>query len=280
LSGFLSLVGGELLKIRRQPANWPLPLIGLATVALVALLSSGGGGRPTGDPDGIARAVLDPLTVTLQVGVGIPLLMLSVRVVGQEYQLGTVRILIGRGTGRVRLLLAKLAALGFVAAAAGAVTAALVAGALWLVEPEAIQAAAAHAPALGRDIGPNLLAVVLSLAACVLLGVFVASLGRSVVFGLALALVWFPIENVGLLVLPALTVISRQELWQNLTPYLLGGNLNTMVQALEPWRRTVVFLAAPEPQVDGAHALLVVGAYLGAFLLFSFVLSWRRDVHH
>jgi ABC-2 type transport system permease protein len=279
LSGFPSLVGGELLKIRRQPANWPLPLITLAAVMLVALLSSGGG-RQAGDRDGVARAVLDPLTVTLQVGVGIPLLVLSVRVIGQDYQLGTVRVLIARGAGRVRLLLAKLAALGVVASAAVVVTAALAAGALWAVEPEAIAAVAPVARTISRDAGLSLLAVGLSLAACVLLGVFVSSLGRSVVFGLALALVWFPLDNVGLLVLPALTAITRQDAWEGITPYLLGGNLNAMVPALEPWRRTVAFFATPEPPVDGQHAILVVAIYLAAFLVISLVLSWRRDVHH
>lgn len=279
MSGFPSLVGGELLKIRRQPANWSLPLIVLAAVMLVALLSSGDGRQAT-DLDGIARAVLDPLTVTLQVGVGIPLLVLSVRVIGQEYQLGTVRVLIARGTGRVRLLLAKLATLGISAAAAVVVTGPVTAGALWMVEPEAVQAAVAQAPAISRDAALNLLAVALSLAACVLLGVFVATVGRSVAFGLALALVWFPLENVGLLVLPALTVFTRMPVWDAVTPYLLGGNLNTMVQALEPGRRVVAFLVSPEPQVDGQHAVLVVAAYLAIFLAASLVLSWRRDIHH
>jgi ABC-2 type transport system permease protein len=278
MSGFPSLVGGELLKIRRQPANWWLPLITLAAVMLVALLSSGGG-RQAVDVDGTARAVLDPLTVTLQVGAGIPLLVLSVRVVGQEYQLGTVRVLIARGTGRIRLLLAKLAALAIAAAATAIVTGAVTAGALWMVEPEAVQAAVAQASVISRDVGLNLLAVALSLAACVLLGVFLATLGRSVAFGLALALVWFPVENVGLVVLPALTTFTHMPVWDGVTPYILGGNLNTMVQALEPGRRTVAFLVSPEPQVDGQHALVVVGAYLVVFLAASLVLSWRRDIH-
>jgi ABC-2 type transport system permease protein len=279
VSGFPSLVGGELLKIRRQPANWALALIALAAVMLVALLSSGNG-RQARDPDGIARAVLDPLTWTLQVGVGIPLLVLSVRVVGQEYQLGTVRVLVARGTGRVRLLLAKLTALGIAAAAATVVMGAMTVGALWMVEPEAFQAPAAAAAAISGDAGPNLLAVGISLAACVLLGVFVATLGRSVVFGMALALVWFPLDNVALLVLPALTVFTRMPLWDGVTPYLLGGNLNAMVQALEPGRRAVAFLVSPEPPVDGQHAVLVVVAYLTIFLAASLLLTSQRDIHH
>jgi len=277
--GFPSLVGGELLKIRRQPVNWSLSLIVLAAVMLVALLSSGGG-RQAGDPDGFARAVLDPLTVTLQVGVGIPLLVLSVRVIGQEYQLGTVRVLVARGTGRVRLLLAKLAALCIAAAATALVTGAMTFCALWLVEPDAFQAPAAAASAISRDAGLNLLAVGLSLTACALLGVCVATLGRSIAFGLGLALVWFPVDNIALLVLPALSVFTRMPLWDGVAPYLLGGNLNTMVQALEPGRRAVAFLVSPEPQVDGQHAVLVVAAYLAAFLAASLLLTWHRDIHH
>ncbi|HYW27096.1 MAG TPA: ABC transporter permease [Terriglobales bacterium] len=278
MRGFPSLVGGELLKIRRQPANWSLSLIPLAAVLLLALLSSGGGGQG-GDPDRIARAVLDPLTVTLQVGVGIPLLVLSVRVIGQEYQLGTVRVLVARGTGRVRLLLAKLTALGITAAATAVAAAVITAGALWLVDPEAVQAAVAAAPALSQDAELNLLAVGLSLAACVLLGVFVATLGRSVAFGLAVAMVWFPLDNVAVLVLPALSVFTRMPVWDGITPYLLGGNLNTMVQALEPGRPAVAFLVSPEPQLDGAHAVLVVAAYLMVFVAASVAMTWQRDIH-
>jgi ABC-2 type transport system permease protein len=276
---FTALVGGELLKIRRQPANWPLPLVTLGAVALLAILSTGGD-RQAGGADGVARAVLDPLTVGLQVGLGIPLLVIAARVTGQEYQLGTVRVLIARGTGRMRLLLAKLAALGVLAAAGVAATAALAAGALWLVEPRAIEAVLRAYPSLWRDAGLNLAATSLSLAACVLMGTFVAVLGRSVVFGMAFALIWFPIENLATLVLPALSVITGQDTYAQVTGYLLSANLDAMVQALEPWRRTSVYLPTPSVPVDGPHALLVVGAYLGAFLVAALLLTWRRDVHH
>ncbi|TMC05250.1 MAG: hypothetical protein E6J41_22710 [Chloroflexi bacterium] len=87
-------------------------------------------------------------------------------------------------------------------------------------------------------------------------------------------------DNIALLVLPALTVFTRMPLWDGLTPYLLGGNLNTMVQALEPGRRAVAFLVSPEPQVDGQHAVLVVVAYLTVFLAASLLLTWQRDIHH
>jgi ABC-2 type transport system permease protein len=113
----------------------------------------------------------------------------------------------------------------------------------------------------------------------VLLASFAASLGRSVVFGLGVALVWFPIENLGAVALSALSVITRQDTYDQLTTYLLATNLNVMVQAAEPWRRSEVLLATPALPVDGTHTILVAAGYLAAFLGASLLLTWRRDVH-
>lgn len=271
---FGSLVGGELRKLVRTRANWPLVLVPALVVLLPAMLS-GSGGRPFAGPDDLAERVLDPLTVALQVGVGIPLLVLAARTIGQEYQLGTIRVLIARGAGRVRLLLAKLAALTLVAAAGAAGAALLGGGALGLAQPSAV---AALQPAVGRDAGLNLLAIGLSLAACVLLGAFTSALGRSVVFGLAVALVWLPFENLAAIALTALSTVTGRDAYGQLTAYLLAPNLNVMVHATEPWRRSPVFFAAPGLPVDGSHSLLVAGAYLGGFLAASLLLTWRRDV--
>lgn len=272
---FGSLVGGELRKLVRTRANWPLVLVPALVVLLPAMLS-GSGGRPFAGPDDLAERALDPLTVALQVGVGIPLLVLAARTVGQEYQLGTIRVLIARGTGRVRLLLAKLAALMVLAATGGAAAALLGGAAFGLAQPSAVTAGLQ--PAVGRDAGLNLLAIGLSLAACVLLGAFTSALGRSVVFGLSAALVWLPFENLAAIALTALSTITGRDAYGQLTAYLLAPNLNVMVHATEPWRRSAVFFAAPGLPVDGTHALLVAGVYLAAFLAASLLLTWRRDV--
>src|SRR5215471_5028 len=44
----------------------------------------------------------------LRIFIGIFLLILTPCLIGQEYQLGTIRILLARGVGRIQLLLAKL----------------------------------------------------------------------------------------------------------------------------------------------------------------------------
>jgi ABC-2 type transport system permease protein len=275
---FRTLVGGELGKVVRQRANWPLVLAPAFIVLLPALLS-GSGGRPFENADDLAARVLDPLTQAVQVGVGIPLLVIGARTVGQEYQLGTIRVLVARGVGRVRLLLAKLAALAALALAGGVLGIAVGGGALAMAQPQAMDMTLAPGPGLWRDVGPGLAAIGLSLLACALLGMFVASLSRSVVFGLAAALVWFPFENVASIALTALTTVTSQEGYAGLTAYLLGPNLNVLVHAVEPWRRSAVLLATPGLPVDGTHALAVTAAYLAAFLAASIVLTWRRDIH-
>jgi ABC-2 type transport system permease protein len=274
---FAALVGGELLKIRHQPANRPLLLIPAVVVLLIAFLTSGS--RPPSGVDDVALRVLDPLTLALQVGVGIPLLVLAARATGQEYQLGTVRVLIARGAGRVRLLLARLTALAVVAAASGAAMGVAGIVVLGLAEPRTVTPLLPPSAPLWRDLGLNLLAVAFSLAACVMLATFAAALGRSVVFGLGVALVWFPIENLAAVALSAVSAVTGQEAYDRLTAYLLSTNLNVMVQAVEPWRRSEVLLATPAVPVDGSHTILVAAAYIAALLAASLLLTWRRDVH-
>src|SRR5205823_4601990 len=51
----------------------------------------------------------------LRVFTGIFLLILTARTVGLEYQLGTIRVLLSRGVGRLQLLFAKLLAVVLIA---------------------------------------------------------------------------------------------------------------------------------------------------------------------
>src|SRR5207245_11210052 len=51
----------------------------------------------------------------LRIFIGIFLLVLTARVIGLEYQLGTIRVLLSRGVGRLQLLSAKLLTIVIVA---------------------------------------------------------------------------------------------------------------------------------------------------------------------
>src|SRR5262249_59351907 len=79
-----------------------------------------GGALPTADnirhtlektPSSFMFSMYDAYLAIFDVGSGIFLLVVSARLVGMEYSGGTIRVLLARGTGRVRLLLAKLTAL-------------------------------------------------------------------------------------------------------------------------------------------------------------------------
>jgi ABC-2 type transport system permease protein len=277
-ASFGSLVAGEVYKIRRQPLNWALalvPLLGLFAFGVICGLSRG---LHTGSETQDALSVVDPLAFVLQFSLGAPLLLISARTVAQDYQLGTIRVLIGRGVGRVRLLVAKLVALGLVSALAlaAATTIGLVLG---LILVPGLPAGLIHLPRVfWQDAWLDGEATVLSLAACLLLGTSLAAASRSLSFSLAAAVVWMPIENLLVLLLGLAVVMTGKDFFRQLSAYLLTPNLNVLPQALSPWREVPVILATPLVDVNARHALTVTIAYLGIFGLIAILLTWRRDV--
>ena len=52
---------------------------------------------------------------SVRVFTGFFLLILTARMIGQEYQLGTIRVLLARGVGRLQLLFAKLLTMAIIA---------------------------------------------------------------------------------------------------------------------------------------------------------------------
>ena len=275
---FGSLVESELFKIRGQTFNRRLALAPLLSLVVYAALCALSHGPSRGNVLQGALDVLDPLAFVLQFGLGAPLVVISARTIAQEYDLGTVQVLVGRGVGRVRLLLAELtafAALAVVGLALGVVVGCVLAVAL-------VPGLAGSLPSLPnvfwRDAGLDLLATIDSLAACLLLGAFVAAVSRSMTVSLAMSVAWMPFENLLVVLLGVATALSGADGLRVISAYLLSPNLNLLPQALEPWREVPVFLATPFVDTDLTHVLTVTFAYLVVFLGGSILLTWRRDV--
>src|SRR3979411_1054111 len=117
---FFGTVRGEALKVSRQLSFW-LMLAGsvvlLAIITLAITSASNLQDQLKSDPTAWAYGARDICGTIFQIGSGILLLIVGSRLFAMEYSSGTIRIIYARGTGRVRLMLAKMLLLGLIGAA-------------------------------------------------------------------------------------------------------------------------------------------------------------------
>src|SRR3979490_416420 len=108
---FFGAVRGEALKISRPLSFW-LRLAGpLALLAFVMLATSSASNIQDllkTNPTAFAYGARDIFGTVFQIGSGIFLLIVGSRLFAMEYSSGTIRLIYAPGTGRLRLLLAKM----------------------------------------------------------------------------------------------------------------------------------------------------------------------------
>ncbi|HEY6542692.1 MAG TPA: ABC transporter permease subunit, partial [Ktedonobacteraceae bacterium] len=115
---FFGLVRGELLKAMRQWSTWILLILVLGVTILPYIIEIV---RPHFKADLASTplvALYDQMGIglsVLRVFTGFFLLIVTARMIGQEYQFGTIRVLLSRGVGRLQLLFAKLFTLAIIA---------------------------------------------------------------------------------------------------------------------------------------------------------------------
>jgi ABC-type transport system involved in multi-copper enzyme maturation permease subunit len=227
---------------------------------------------------------------------GILLLILSAMVVGLEYQQGTIRILLGRGVGRLQLLGAKalaLAVVGAVLLVALLVYDYLLALGVMLVKAGNLDALKAATPHFWAETRLYLLTVVISMAATLALGICVSVVGRSLAFGVGVGLSWFAADNIGVIILLLIANFTNSDFWLKVSGFFLGPVLNTLPTLLiaphvltvqgEKGVQTIarpisVVGFQPLDKIDATHGLLVIAAYTIFFVVTSIVLTARRDV--
>jgi ABC-type transport system involved in multi-copper enzyme maturation permease subunit len=283
---FFGTVGAEARKVRGQRST--LAILGggvLLWVGVMLLLSLSGRGSPETlmrhTPAALVATWRDILYTVFTMGSGIVLLLTTARLVGMEYSLGTIRILLARGTGRVSLLLAKLvvmAALGVVMLAAFAAASAVWVGADALRWTGSLNALRTLPVSTLHDLELGLLMSLMSMGCAILIGSAAATLGRSVAFGVGVALGLFPADNFGTTILGLLTLLTKQQFWSQVTAYLLGPNLNALPSHWITGRKVATALTPPLVRIDLTHALVVVAAWALALFLLQVILTWRRDV--
>lgn len=286
-ASFPGMLRGEFLKIARL--FWFL--LGLLTVfCLVGFLLNANANQQSVNAD-LRHTPLHFLYYSLESDLiifrifsGIFLLILTSFVIGREYQYGTIRILLARGAGRVQLLLAKLVMLGLIALAlliAFPLLSMLLTCIQIFVLTGNLNALSALTPTFWANIGIDMLAVLISMGATILLSAAMNALGRSLTFGLSASLIWFPTDNIGTLVMNVLAHLTHSDFWLNLTSYFLGPLLNRLPTMLLPKAAASGFEsfgAQPLVPVSASHALWVIAAYSLIFLALALIPTWKRDV--
>jgi ABC-type transport system involved in multi-copper enzyme maturation permease subunit len=296
---FPGILQGELFKITRQRTTWIVTALLACFIAGPNLLYLAGRGIKEGvqtDPLSALYLVSQRDLQVLRVFGGFFLLLITALVIGQEYQLGTIRILLGRGVGRLQLLGAKTLALAIVALVV--VVGALlidVAGATidLLILTGNLNAFSAATAQFWADTWMYVVSVLVSMGATLLLGVAANVVGRSLAFGLGVGLSWFPADNIGSVVLALIAAFTNNTFWSNLNGYFLGPVLNIFPSLIvAPRVATIIGEKGPQTglkpasalgitplsTIDATHAWLVIGGYCLVFAIVAIVLTWRRDV--
>ncbi len=282
---FFGTLRGELFKIRKQWTTWIMLVLLAGIIALPYIVESTVPRIKTGllhTPLHLFYTVVQADLAVLRVFIGIFLLILTARVFGQEYQLGTIRILLARGLGRLQLLGAKLLAVVIVALlvlVAGLLLNTILTCIFVLALAGNLHAFNSLTSTFWSDTGIYLLTVMISMGVTILLAMAVSVVGRSLSFGLSAALAWFPVDNLGTFFLIIGYRLTNNNFWQNVSAYLLGPNLNQMPVAVarDPAITTQIGIT-PLVNVSGTHTLLVTLVYAMIFLVVSIVLTWKRDV--
>ena len=288
---FFGLVRGEFLKVMRQWTTWILLVLVVGVTVLPYIIE-------TVRPNFKADLASTPLTVFYdQMGIGLSvlrvftgffLLIVTARMVGQEYQLGTIRVLLSRGVGRLQLLFAKLLTMTIIALTL------LIVGTLLNLLLNIILIAgvagnlnsfSALTSQFWSDSGIYILYILLNMGVSILLATVAAVIGRASVFGIAAALAFFPMDNFGTIIMMLANRVTHSDFWLSITAYFLGPNLNQMPTALTNNRALSIGLAPlynPQGnqgiQVDGTHTLVVAAVYAAIFAAVAIWLTWKRDV--
>ncbi|MGH2507685.1 MAG: ABC transporter permease [Ktedonobacteraceae bacterium] len=282
---FIGLVRGELFKINRQLTTWIMLILFMGAIFLpylIMFVESDIKDVITAPGDGYVYGRVAAGLALLRIFGGFVVMILTARVIGQEYQLGTIRIVLARGIGRVQLLLAKLTAIGvwvIYLMVIGLALNALLAITQVSIVTGNLNALTSLSSTVWYNLGIYILTILVSLALTILMATAITVLFRSFAGGLSASIAWFPADNIIGVILIIAFALTQNDFWRNISAYLLGPNLNVMAgRVANIQSRAWVFGEAPLVTVDGNHTLLIALGYAVIFMLAAIVLTWKRDV--
>ena len=280
---FFGMVRGEQFKVSRRWVTWIMLvlLVGIMFLPyLVRFTLSTIKDTIQHTPTQFFYSDMSSNLAVFRVFVGFILIVLTAQVIGLEYQLGTIRVLLSRGAGRLQLLLAKLTALVIIALLlfiSGVVLNALFSLAFVGILTGNLNSINGLPSAFWDDTRTYMLTILISMGVTILMTTAASVLGRSLTVGLSVALSWFAADNFGVIMMLLANRLTHSDFWTNATAYFLGPNLNEMPVILtKPFVLSVGI--TPLVNVDGTHTLLVALVYTLIFAAVAIVLTWRRDV--
>ncbi len=228
----------------------------------------------------LPSSLFNAISVTMIVGT-ILLVILAGTIVGGEYSGGTVRLVLTRGPTRAQFLLSKIGALlicvvlGFVMI----VLTGLGVGAL-LTLPSGIATPLdflQHGGWLHVLFYP--LIALFGLFVCTMLALFLATLGRATVVGVAGALIWLVLENVLSGVLNLLAPSAVANFLKAIPDYFISNNIGILLHSQTNYITSDPYFSVNPPSaVSILHALFVLIGYLIVFITLSLWVSIRRDI--
>jgi ABC-2 type transport system permease protein len=298
--GFLGVLRGEIIKVTRQRLLWigSILAFGPVVVYLLFLLPT-----PSVKVNLLGAYAGQYMSIVIQrelllirVFLGFFLLALTVMVIATDYQQGTIRIVLARGVGRVQLLLAKLATIGGVALAALAsylVLAYILTYGVLSLAAGTTSVFSALPSYFWSDTWIEISGILISVIATILMATAATVIGRSIQFGLGVALLYFPADNIGSTFLALIAGFTHQQFWLDVSGYLLGTALNGLPAVLVPMHTQTIITkdgartaqvvtetigATPYVSYDATHYLVLIALYCLIFAGLAIGLTWRRDV--
>jgi ABC-2 type transport system permease protein len=298
-ASFVGLLLGEFRKLRGLRTFWVTTGVMTAAVTFAQIMLVTGPNAyqalHTTPLDAYANTVSGDIAI-VRILSGILALILTAHVIGLEYQQGTIRILLGRGVGRLQLLGAKALALALVIIAFIAFELLIELAFAWGISVSAGGSAQPWRALTGEfwmDIWVFMLYLLINTGATLLLGIAASVIGRSLAFGLTVGLSWFAVDNLLMQVLKLLTRLTNSDFWPHVSGILLGPLLNRLPDyILPPYHVTVQtahglvtlprmmsgFGQLPLIWVGASHALLAIGLLSAFFATVAIILTARRDV--
>lgn len=294
---FVSMVRAELFKTSRQRAVWITAGIVAVFFSLASLVYyfeiKAVNDQLNNLPVQVAPLSYSVMTQFLNSNtgvrgfIGIFVAVATVFSIAQEYQQGTIRVILARGVGRLRLLGAKLAAVGIVSL-----------GMLVVLLVLALIVANLDVNwALGNNAGSFTLpsyfwsdalgyvgAVIVSMFATLLLAALFAVLGRNMAFGLSFALAYFFVEGIVSGILQIIGVATSNQVWGDIPKYFVGAAITNLPVAVLPNRGLNVFdalsrgVSALGQQPDPKQVVGTLVAYIVVFAGLAGFLMKQRDV--
>jgi ABC-2 type transport system permease protein len=297
---FLGVLQGEIFKALRQRLTWIGAVLAFGPVMVYLLFLVATPSVKTNLIGPYAgyylTTVIQRELILIRVFIGFFLIALAVSIIGIDYQQGTIRIILSRGVGRVELLLAKMTTIlgiGLTALVSYLVLA-------YILTYGALSAAAGTSSVFSAlpgyfwsDTWIYLGTILISVVATMLMATAATVIGRSVSFGMGVALLYFPADNIGTTFLALIAGFTHQQFWLDLSAYLLGPALNNLPAAVVPTHtmtfqgekgvRTAQVMAetlgaSPFVNYDATHYLILILLYCLAFAGLAIGLTWRRDV--